>query len=107
MGIDFIIKYGETMEYCKSTWVDIKWQKIFKYIHFQPSLLFDNDPNYWTTEQLLIVKTNMEKLVSNTEWYAYEEKEDLECIISLRPDIEQLISLFNIYVESGAVLIIS
>jgi hypothetical protein len=55
------IEQGELLN-CKIAWKNINWSDIFKMIHFNIIFLYDNRPNYWSTEQLKDVLISLKKL---------------------------------------------
>lgn len=122
MGIDIRLDSPENPDwihslgrnrYCEYAWQDIDWSSIFEHINFNLTILYDNTPNYWTTEQLEVVNSNMKKLLENPRYYAemisYGDEDvgvNLEEIKSLSSDIQNLISLFEIYIENKARIVI-
>jgi hypothetical protein len=111
MGIDIRIestidsKWNELLGstgYCKCTWAnaDIAWVQVFQFVHFDPTRLYGNTPNFWTWEQLAVVLANLNKLSTNPEYFAHDYSDwDVNAIISYTPSIDKLIGLFTEYVD--------
>jgi hypothetical protein len=94
----------ETNYNCKLCWRNLKWQKIFQMIHFQITILFDNLIHFWVTDQLKIVLSNLKKIDSQsiTDYLLYEiSSEELNQFIN---DVNQLILLFEIYIEKKCII---
>ena len=119
MGIDITIestidfKWNESLgsfANCKWAWseADIDWETVFEIINFKPTLLFDNEPNFWTWEQLAVVLANLIKLSVNPEYYTHEYSGwNLNDVKTLKPSIDKLIELFTEYVGKKCRLVIS
>jgi len=118
MGIDFRIKstidneWNEQLgsnAYCKWAWAeaDIEWTTVFSWINFNPQLLFDNEPNFWTWEHLQVVLDNLIKLKTTPEYYAHEYSGvSLSEIKAHELSIIKLIELFQEYVDKKCHMII-
>lgn len=104
--------------YCKVAWRNITfWELIFSKISFNISVLYGCFPNYWSTSQLKDVLDKMKLIASdlhnasiifNYEYYAMRFDEDeykIWCI--LKPDLDQLIDIFQDYVDHEAIIIVN
>lgn len=109
MGIDYVIEstidqeWNKTMgwdAYCKSSWSNTEWKKIFKLIWFDPNRLYDHCPNYWTCEQLEFVLKRLKNLkITHTQ-------EEIADIDNFEFSINRLIELFTIYVDKKCRLVV-
>lgn len=115
MGIDIRIESTVDNEWnkaigtnadCKWAWseADIKWSSVFEFINFNPTLLYDNSPNFWTYEQLEVVLNNLIKLKTNPEYYACNG--ELYEIQVCESSTDKLIELFKLYVGKKCRMII-
>lgn len=98
MGIDIHVQSTTDpawSENCKATWPD-QWKHIFQIINFNPTLLYDNSPNFWTTDQLNYVLKRLIALQTNQE----------PILQSLKPCINTLVEIFTVYVEKHCIMII-
>lgn len=87
---------------CRATWPP-HWERVFEIIQFNPTLLYDNLPNYWTTEQLEYVLNRLIKFKTTPTYYDYAFANDGELEI-LMPSITELINLFTEYVNNKCIM---
>lgn len=100
MGIDIYVQstLDSTWQHNCKTVFPYKWQLIFEIIRFQPTLLYDNSPNFWSTDQLEHV---LKRLTALKDW-EIEELNDEE----IKMSINKLVELFEEYVQRRCIMII-
>lgn len=123
MGIEFIVESQTNDEwnslqektlskYCKYAWRNIEWQDIFSLINFQINCLYGNSTNYWETSHLNDILKKLKMLKNKDPYFIndYDDETQTEendkIVDVLMSDIEQLIKLFEEYVEMNCRIIV-
>jgi hypothetical protein len=119
MGIDIkvVSKTNESWNtalglnaYCNWAWGDINWRKIFELISFNITILYDNNPNYWSNDQLKDILSSLIKLKNkDIEFYNHKYKyyyQDENLQDNIEDDINKLIEFFTEYVDNDCIIVI-
>ena len=95
---------------CKYAWRNINWEKIFELISFNITILFDNNPNYWSNDHLKDILSLLIKLKNkDSEFYNHDESYYFQCEDyndELNDDLDKLINIFTEYVNKNCIIII-
>ncbi len=105
MTIDIFIELPATNKLwhnCRNTWPQ-NWERIFEIINFNPTLLYDNTPNFWSTDQLEHVLQRLIKFKTTPSYYDYAFNSGLEQEILL-PSVNTLVDLFTEYVNNKCIM---
>ncbi len=114
MTVEIIIQSQETPSICSQSQetpyiciyyknvAPTGWERVFEVINFNPKLLYDNKPNFWSTFQLEYVLKRLEQLRNTPHYFMFEEGEHS----LLLPCIKTLIEQFTKYVEDKCVMVI-
>ena len=113
MSINFSIRSDENPDwvkslkencYCRNSWININWEVIFTLINFNIVLLYDNLINYWTTEHLSIVLEKLKDLKENFREYEIDETSKTLLNSIYVDELDELINLFDLYVEKKCII---
>jgi hypothetical protein len=87
---------------CRATWPP-HWKRVFEIINFNPTVLYGNSPNYWSTEQLEYVLKRLITFKTTPTYYdyAFDSSKELETIF---PSITELVNLFTEYVDNKCIM---
>jgi hypothetical protein len=104
MTVDIIIETTQkpsVLIYYKDV-APIGWERVFEIINFNPKLLYDNCPNFWSTSQLEYVVKRLERLCNDQNYFMIDEGEHSV----LLPCIKTLIEQFTKYIEDKCIMVI-
>lgn len=125
MGIDFMIKSKTDPEWveslgvnsnCKHAWEGIEWVAIFKFIGFHIIILYDNFPNYWSTDHIDNILNELKKIKSDPKKasliYNYEtciiefSEKNFQQLTKWIDQIDKLIKIFQSYVDHNCYIVV-
>uniref|UniRef100_A0A6C0BDR3 Uncharacterized protein n=1 Tax=viral metagenome TaxID=1070528 RepID=A0A6C0BDR3_9ZZZZ len=96
--------------YLKYAWSEINWRRVFEIIGFRITILYDNNPSYWSVDHIEYIFLRLKDLYEGdySKIIEYDVTEDItylpKDILSLKKDIESLYFLFTEYVDKKCII---